>query len=85
MSFQNCKDCRYFLPVDVFSGICKLDKKKVGHDTDACEKAEKIAKCKFCSHYTPERDYLGKCMGAAMAYPDMIATKCADFKWIGLN
>jgi 4-hydroxyphenylacetate decarboxylase small subunit len=76
-----CKDCRYFLPVDVFMGMCKLSKSKISADDPVCEKMEKIAKCKFCSNYTAEKDYLGKCMGTTLAYPDMIASKCADFQW----
>lgn len=80
-----CKDCRFFLPVDVFGGLCKLSKKKITQDDQACGKAEKIAKCKFCAHYSSEREYLGKCMEMSMAYPDMVAVKCADFRWIGMN
>jgi hypothetical protein len=80
-----CKDCRYFLPVDVFSGICKMDKKKISHDLAACEKVEKVAKCKFCQNYTSDREFLGKCMGSTLAYPDMNGSKCADFKWIVQN
>jgi hypothetical protein len=46
---------------------------------------EKIAKCRFCANYSVEKDYLGKCMGITLAYPDMIASKCADFKWYKQN
>jgi hypothetical protein len=80
-----CKDCKFYLPVDVFQGICKVSKQKITPDELFCDKAEKIAKCRFCSKYNPEKDYLGKCMDTTLAYPDMIATKCADFEWLRQN
>jgi hypothetical protein len=80
-----CKDCRYYLPVDVFKGICKLSKQMIGPDDMGCDQAERQAKCKFCQHYTPEKEYLGKCRGTALAYPDLNAGKCADFLWITQN
>ena len=81
MDEYSCKDCKFYLPVDVFRGICKMSKEKIGPDDLFCDKGAKNAKCKFCSNYTNEKDYLGKCMGTKLAYPDMIATKCADFRW----
>lgn len=80
-----CKDCLYFLPVDVFMGLCKISKDKITADDAGCAKAEKIPKCKFCVNYSEDRDYLGKCMDSALAYPDMVAVKCQDFRWIGKN
>ena len=80
-----CNDCKYYLPVDVFRGICKLSKVKISPESAQCDKAEQIAKCKFCAKYMAEKDFLGKCMGTTMAYPDMIASKCADFQWCGQN
>ena len=85
MSFQSCKDCRYFLPVDVFSGLCKMNKQKITQEDPSCEQGEKIAKCKFCMHFTADSEFLGKCKGATLAYPDMIAAQCADFAWIRPN
>ena len=76
-----CNDCRYYLPVDVFIGMCKISKNKIMPDDIGCDQAQKIAKCKFCTNFSNERDFLGKCMGASLAYPDMIGVKCADFKW----
>lgn len=76
-----CKDCRFFLPVDVFKGICKISKEKITPDDLFCDKAEKAPKCKFCGKYTAEKDFLGKCIGTTLAFPDMIAVKCADFEW----
>ncbi|MEI7980903.1 MAG: 4-hydroxyphenylacetate decarboxylase small subunit [Bacteroidota bacterium] len=81
----SCKDCRCYLPVDVFKGICKTSKQKITPDDPFCNKGEKIPKCRFCTKYTAEQDYLGKCMGATLAYPDMIAVKCADFEWYTPN
>jgi len=80
-----CKDCRYFLPVDVFRGMCKITKEKIGPEDPFCSQAEKVAKCKFCSNYKREKDFLGQCMGTSLAYPDMIASKCADFQWFPHN
>jgi hypothetical protein len=85
MEEYSCKDCKFYLPVDVFRGICKLSKEQVGPDGPLCDKMEKIAKCRFCTNYSVEKDYLGKCMGITLAYPDMIASKCADFKWYKQN
>ncbi len=85
MEAESCKDCKYYLPVDVFRGLCKLSKEKIGPDDPICGKALKIAKCKFCENYLSEKEYLGKCMGTTLAYPDMIAAKCADFKWNNQN
>jgi len=80
-----CKDCKFYLPVDVFKGICKLNKNKINPDDIFCNQAEKVAKCKFCSKFTSEREYLGKCMETTLAYPDMMAGKCADFEWYRNN
>ena len=82
---NTCKDCKLYLPVDVFQGLCKLDKSSISTDNFSCGKFEMIPKCKFCMNYQPEKDYLGKCMGTTIAYPDMIASKCADFIWISPN
>ncbi len=81
----SCKDCKLYLPVDVFRGLCKLNKDKIGPDDPGCDKAEKVPKCRFCANYTGEKEFLGKCMGTILAYPDMIASKCADFQWFKQN
>lgn len=80
-----CKDCRFYLPVDVFRGICKHSKEKIRPDDLFCDKAEKSAKCKFCQKFTAERDHLGRCMDSILAYPDMNACNCADFEWYKQN
>jgi len=82
---DSCLDCRFYLPVDVFRGICKRSKEEVMPDDAFCDHAERLPKCKFCAHFTPEKDFLGKCMNGILAWPDLNAAKCADFKWIGQN
>jgi len=82
---NTCPDCKYYLPVDVFKGMCKLLKKDLTPESEFCDKVEKIAKCRFCANYTPEKEFLGKCMTSVLAYPDMIAAKCADFEWARKN
>jgi len=78
-------DCRFYLAVDVFSGMCKKNKSKINPDIPFCPDGEPAPKCKFCEKYTSEREYLGKCMGDKLAYPDMNAVKCVGFRWINLN
>ena len=82
---NTCKDCKYYLPVDVFKGLCKLEKKSILPDDISCSKQERMQKCKHCANYTPEKEYLGKCSGYPIAYPDMNASKCLDFKWYQQN
>lgn len=79
------KDCRYFLALDVFKGICKLDKSNFAADEPTCEKFEQIAQCRYCTNYKPDGEFTGTCMGKAEAFPDMVAVTCEDFKWINLN
>jgi 4-hydroxyphenylacetate decarboxylase small subunit len=80
-----CKDCRLYLPVDVFRGLCKLEKKEILPDDESCSRFDAVPKCKYCRNYKPDKDYLGTCMGTTIAYPDLIAAKCADFQWISQN
>ena len=82
---MTCPDCKFYLPVDVFKGSCKLSKADIRPEDPFCDKGERIPKCKFCGKYTADKEFLGKCMSTAMAYPDMIAAKCADFEWISKN
>jgi hypothetical protein len=79
-----CNDCKFYLPVDVFRGICKLSKADILPEDPFCNRAEKIAKCKFCRQYLSEKEFLGKCAGR-LAYPDMVATTCTEFKWVSPN
>ena len=82
---NTCKDCRFYLPVDIIKGLCKIEKNSISPDDPACEKFERQPKCKFCSNYVSEQEYLGRCSGASLAYPDMNASKCASFEWYNLN
>lgn len=80
---NTCKDCKYYLPVDVFKGICKISKDKILPDDKASAKFEKEMKCKFCKNYSSskENEYLGKCLCEFDAYPDMNAKSCKEFAW----
>jgi len=79
------KDCRYFLAIDVFKGICKLDKSQIAADEAACKDFEQIAQCRYCSNYKPDGEFTGTCMDKAEAFADMIAVTCDDFKWNNFN
>jgi len=81
----NCKDCRFYLPVDVFRGLCKLEKTTITPDDPACKEFDRQPKCKFCTYYTAEKEFLGKCMGNKLASPDLNASKCVDFTWMQLS
>jgi len=74
-------DCKYYLAVDVFKGICKMNKTDIDADDQSCEKFEKAKKCKNCSNYSSMENHLGLCMDKAEAYPEMAAVTCDDFKW----
>jgi 4-hydroxyphenylacetate decarboxylase small subunit len=82
---KNCNDCKFYLPVDVFKGICKQDKNKITPESIACQKYEANAKCKFCTHFSPEKENIGKCQGKNLAYPEMIAITCKAFEWYKKN
>jgi 4-hydroxyphenylacetate decarboxylase small subunit len=82
---NNCKDCKFYLPVDVFKGLCKLEKNSIFPDDLSCSKFECLAKCKYCSKYISEKEHLGKCIGFDLVYPDMNASKCAAFEWNSQN
>jgi hypothetical protein len=82
---NTCKDCRYYLPVDVFRGMCKRDKTSIGPDHEICAKFDRLPKCKFCRKYKAEKEFLGSCLGNTVAYPDMNASKCAGFEWVPQN
>jgi len=74
-------DCKYYLPTDVFKGICKRDKSKIQADEKACDHFQKIAKCKHCGHFSHGESEMGLCMKKSVAYPEMIAKTCHDFSW----
>ncbi|MFC2097985.1 4-hydroxyphenylacetate decarboxylase small subunit [Bacteroidota bacterium] len=78
-------DCRNFAALDVAKGICHLTKDIVIADEACCENFEKLSRCKFCINYSAEEEYTGICnadQNKPMAYPDMIAVTCENFKWL---
>jgi hypothetical protein len=78
-----CKECIYYLPIDVFKGLCKITKNNILPDAGECDKYQKMQKCKFCANFniSEKNNYMGKCMDKANAYPDMNARLCKDFTW----
>lgn len=72
-------DCKYYLNIDVFKGICKRDKKNIYADDESCENFETAQKCKYCSHFSSTRQDLGACMNKYDAFPEMMAVTCNDF------
>lgn len=74
-------DCKYYLPIDAFKGICKRDKSNITADGNACDHFEKTQKCKFCSNFSATDENMGLCMKKYDAYPEMNATTCNDFQW----
>ena len=78
---MNHIDCKYYLAIDVFKGICKRTKDNINADEPACPDFEKAAKCKHCVHFSSKDGVLGLCMDKETAYPDMQAVTCKDFSW----
>ena len=75
------RDCKYYLTVDVFKGICKRTKERIAADDESCEKFEKLPQCRYCSHFQPVEFQLGTCDGKFPASPEMNATTCTGFSW----
>ena len=69
------------MPVDVYKGLCKLNKNSITPDDASCEKFERTAKCKFCSKFSEVPNYLGKCFDGTTVYPDLNASHCTSFEW----
>lgn len=74
-------DCKYFLAVDAFKGICKRDKCNINADDASCEHFEKAKKCLHCSNFTPISEDMGKCMQKYDTFPQMNSSTCNDFQW----
>jgi len=74
-----CADCDFYVPIDVFKGVCHINKKMVLTDDEPCEACEPVRKCKFCSNFSSTEENLGLCKGSAIAYPEMIARTCEMF------
>ena len=82
---HTCKDCRFYLPIDVIRGLCKADKSSISPDQIVCDQFDRMAKCKFCQHFSQGKEYLGKCKENSLTSPDMNAVKCVEFTWQQLN
>jgi len=78
---QRCADCDHFVPVDVFKGLCHVNKRTVQVDDLACEECGPVRKCKFCKDYSPKEEYLGLCKGEELTYPDLVTRTCEMFEW----
>jgi len=78
---QRCADCDHFIPVDVFNGICHINKRTVKTDDPACKECAPVKRCKFCKHYSPREEYLGLCKGEELTYPDLVTRTCEMFEW----
>jgi len=72
-------DCKYYLSIDVFKGLCKRDKSNINADDPACDHFDKARKCSYCLNFTSTGDGLGSCMNKYDAYPDMNALTCNEF------
>ena len=78
---MNHIDCKYYLAVDVFKGLCKRTKESIIADEAACADFENAPKCKHCKNFSTTVEYMGLCKDKAAAYPDMKADNCKDFLW----
>jgi len=82
MEIKNHHDCENYTTIDVFKGLCRRDHEMKIADEQACENFNPVKKCKFCKHYTTEKEFLGICMGKTMVYPDLLAKTCFQFDWL---
>ncbi|MCK4544302.1 4-hydroxyphenylacetate decarboxylase small subunit [candidate division WOR-3 bacterium] len=81
MKKNKCQDCEKYLAIDVFKGLCSLNKEMKMADKEICNDFKPVKKCKFCKHYTSKEEFLGMCMDKTLAYPDLLAKTCKNFKW----
>ena len=75
------QDCREYIPVDVFRGMCRVKQDDMIPDAEACELFFPVKKCRFCTSYAEPEGGPGTCGGKTPAYPDMIAKTCENFEW----
>ena len=80
-----CRDCENLITIDVFEGLCDIDKKINSADKKACDKFKFAKKCKFCLHYSNHKEFLGKCKNKVLTYPDLSAKECKDFKKLNMK
>jgi hypothetical protein len=78
---QRCADCDHYIPVDVFKGLCEVNKGTVQIDDPACKECAPVKKCKFCKHYSPKEECLGFCKAEELTYPDLVTRTCEMFEW----
>ncbi len=81
MKKNKCHDCEKYLAIDIFKGLCSLNKEMEMADKEICNDFKPAKKCKFCKHYTPKEEFLGMCMDKTLAYPDLLAKTCKNFTW----
>lgn len=74
-------DCKHYLSIDAFKGICKNKQINILADDESCKDFEKAEKCTHCSNFKLTGDEIGTCMDKHQAYPQMNANTCADFNW----
>lgn len=74
-------DCKYYLAVDAFKGMCKRDKSNINADDASCDDFEKAKKCVNCSNFKATTEEMGSCMQKYDAFPQMNAHTCSDFHW----
>jgi len=74
-------DCKYYLTIDAFKGLCKRDKSNIIADDDSCEHFEKAQMCANCANFKLTTDDMGTCKQEYDAYPRMNALTCTEFQW----
>lgn len=82
MPSSTCADCVKYLPVDVFKGLCKATKDRIGPDSAACKIFEQRPECRSCDSFTVSNDTpsLGTCAWEeTMTYPDCSGAYCSGY------
>ena len=74
-------NCKYYLAIDAFKGVCKLNKINILADDASCDDFEKAPKCEFCAEYKKIDEIKGICKDKHDAFAAMNAKTCGDFKW----
>ena len=86
------RDCLHFAPIDVVQGICHLAKTHRAADDAVCERFAILPKCRHCSSFNADDNSpdLGVCSAGDpqhpfMAYADMVAKTCEDYRPRGVK
>ncbi len=84
---RNHSDCAHFVSADGVRGVCAWTNEPIAGDfVDAglCPQFKRIAKCKNCFCYKPEKDGMGECVGLGdgglWAFAEMIAKQCPGYQ-----